>query len=250
MKRRLLVVSLLVLACTAGVRATRAPGKSVTAPGISVTPSSPAPAPHAVEVSRHETEDAPRRAAEPPERNPDTLLARLAAADDYVVLDAADALAARKVTAAIPILAAISLADRPDAAPSVIDAVGRLAGVATGREHDLAVERLGTWLREEKARRAPESAGNVLGLYEALGHTRDPDAVRRLTAELRDPNVTYAAKTVIVDALVRLADPDARASLTAARAEAASAAIDDPFEDEIRRDLLAALDRALASLPT
>lgn len=184
-------------------------------------------------------------AATAPERSVDVLLARLGSEDPFEVLDAADGLAARRATSAIPALAAFPIARSPEAAPSVIDALGRLAGVAQGAERSQAASKLRGWLAEEKRRGAPESVGNVLTIYEALGHTGDAASARALEAELRDPDVSRAAKTVIVASLAKLRDPASRPVLEQAKHEAAGAVIDDAFEDEVRRDLLAEIDRAL-----
>lgn len=192
-------------------------------------------------------------ATEPPSgdlpRTPSVLVARLESSDPHVVLDAADGLAARKVTSAIPALAALDIRKSADSAPSIIDALGRLAGDADPAGRSAATRRLLELLAQEKARDAPESPGNILALYEALGLTRDPTAAGPLEAELADATVTRAAKGVVVASLVKLAQPSSRAALLRAQKEAASGPAQDALEEEVRRELLTTIDGALRALP-
>lgn len=206
----------------------------------------PAPSVDVAADPREAPRDTDRAESTTPERSVDALLARLGSEDPFEVLDAADGLAARRASVAIPALASFRIARSPEAARSVVDALGRLAG-AQGAERTAAVTRLRGWLTEEKHRGAPDSIGNVLTIYEALGHTRDASAARALEAELRDPDVSRAAKTVIVASLAKLRDPASRPVLEEARRDAAGAVIEDAFEDEVRGDLLAEIDRALRS---
>jgi hypothetical protein len=182
-------------------------------------------------------------------RTPSVLLGRLGSSDPFVVLDAADGLAARKVTDAIPALAALDIRKSADSAPSIIDALGRLAAAADSTGRKTATERLLALLAQEKTRGAPESAANLLSIYEALGQTKDPAAAPALEAELRDRSVTLAARTVVVDALVRLGQPSSRAALTAARREAAATTTHDALEEEVRGEFVAQLDRAVNGFP-
>jgi hypothetical protein len=182
-------------------------------------------------------------------RTTGALLKKLSSSDPFDVLDAADGLAARKVTAAIPTLAALDLPNTPDSAPSVIDALGRLAGEAAPEERAVATDRLLELLALEKRRRAPESAANQLALYEALGFTRDPRAVPGLEAELRDRSVGFAARTIVIESLVRLGQPSSRAAALAAREELERTRAAEAFEEDVRGELAASLDRALAALP-
>lgn len=179
----------------------------------------------------------------------DTLIAALRSSNDFVVVDAADELVARKATEALPTLERFDVTGRPHAAPSVIDALGRLAGDADPRARRTATDRLLALLAEERTRGARESAGNVLALYEALGRTGDPRAAAALEREALDPGVSFAAKTVIVEALVRLRQPTSAPILRRLLAMLADAEASDELEEETRRELATAIDRALRALP-
>ncbi len=177
------------------------------------------------------------------------LVASLGADDHVVVAEAADGLVARRAVEAIPSLARIDVLARPGAAPSVIDALGRLAAVAPTDLRGEAVMRLLELLREEKRRGAPESAGNLLQIYEALGHTRDQRAAPALEEELADPAAGKAPRVVVVQALVSIAAPSSRGVAMKARAELAASPEAEVFEAELRQELLLALDDAIARLP-
>jgi hypothetical protein len=185
-----------------------------------------------------------------PDRSPEALLDKLASDDPYEVLDAADGLAARKVTRAIPTLAAMDIRKSADSAPSVIHALGQLGGHADPALRKTATDRLVALLAQERerARTEPESAGNVLAIYEALGKTNDPAAAPPLEIELRDPEVPLAARTVVVESLVELGQPSSRPAVASARTEVAAMRAGDELEAEIQQELLGHLDRALAAL--
>jgi len=197
-------------------------------------------------------------AAEPPSavaaatagpRTPESLLAALASSDPFVVLDAADGLAARKVTRAIPRLAAMDIRQSAESAPSIIHALGGLAGVASGQEHRTATDRLLELLSQEKARRAGDSPGNILALYEALGLTHDAKAASALEVELTDANVTIPARTVVVQSLEKLSQPTSRAAIVRLQHDLASLPPVEGFDAELRSELAAAAVQALKTLP-
>jgi len=179
-------------------------------------------------------------------RSVDALIERLSSDDPHIVLDAADGLRARNAVEAIPDLAALDIAASPDSARTVIDAIGKLAGAANPDLQKTATDRLIALLAQEKARSSPDAPGNVLQIYEALGDTQDPRAALALEAELSDPSVPLAALVVIVEALAKLNQPSSLKPLSEARARVAALAFDDAFLMEVRSDVLAALDAALA----
>lgn len=181
-------------------------------------------------------------------RTTETLLAELRSSDDFVVLEAARALVDRKATAAIPELVAIDIRRGPQAAPNVIDALGRLAVVADPAAKRTATDRLLHLLAQERARDARESAGNVLTIYEALGRTLEPRAAPALEAELLDPAVTLAAKTVVVEALVQLRQPSSAAPLRTLQQELGPRIPADNLEAEVQRELAASVEKALQVL--
>jgi hypothetical protein len=177
-----------------------------------------------------------------------TLIDNLGSSDSILVAEAARALIARQATEAIPPLAAISLEKAAGSGLSVIDALGKLGGVAEGNEKSAAVDRLLQMLREEKRRDARESPGNLLQIYEALGDTQDPKAAPALEAELLDANVPRAPKVVIVQALVEIGLASSKEALAAARTEQSARQDRDAFEEEIRQELVAKIEEALEAL--
>lgn len=181
-------------------------------------------------------------------RSVESLLARLDSSDQFLVIDAADGLRARKAVVAIPKLAAIDVIANPDSARTVIDALGHLAGNASGAERNTAVDRLLSLLAQEKKRETPDAPGNVLQIYEALGKTADPRAAQALERELADRSVPLAALTLVVDALVELGQSSSRAALSAARERIAALETAEGLEREIHRELLAKLEAAITAL--
>jgi len=173
------------------------------------------------------------------------LIASLASPDSVVVSEAARALVARRATEAIGPLAGIDLEKAAGSGLSIIDALGRLAGVAEEPDRSQAVDRLIAMLAEEKGRGARESPGNLIQIYEALGQTRDPRAAAPLEAELLDATVPRAPKVVIVASLVTLAQPSSHAALETQRGVERAAHESDAFEEEIRVELVDAIEAAL-----
>ena len=183
-------------------------------------------------------------------RNVEALMDRLSSDDQHLVLDSADGLRARKAVEAIPKLASLDIAQHPDSARGVIKALGELAGAADADDREVATDRLIALLAQEKARDAPDAPGNVLQIYEALGQTGDPRAAAALEPELSDRTVPLAALTVVADALANLGQPSSVAALAEAHARVAALAFDDAFLSEVQKDVIASIDRALASLRT
>jgi len=221
------------------------------ASAIAVAPSAaPAIAVPAAATAATAAAEAPRERADANvPRTTDVLLEALGSSDPFVVLTAADDLAARKATRAVPILAAIDIRKSAHSAPSVINALGRLASGADSASRTTATDRLLALLAQERVRSAPESSGNVLALYEALGRTLDPRAAAALEAELVDPTVTHAAKTVVVAALVRLQQPSSGPPLRALQRELGVFVAKSPLEEEVRGELAVAVERALRAVP-
>lgn len=226
----------------------------VTAPPVpdeerpaAVEPAQPPPAPTLAASAPAATSVARADAGAP--RTTDTLIASLDSKDDFVVLEAAGDLAKRGATRALPALVAIDIKGRPHAAPSVIDALGRLGGASEPAARRSATDRLLELLTQERGRGAPESAGNVLAIYEALGRTLDPRGAPALEAELLDPNVTWAAKTVIVEALARLKQASSKGPLRSAQEDIADHPATDPLEAETQRELSGAVAGALRVIP-
>jgi hypothetical protein len=192
------------------------------------------------------TAEAP--SADTPDRGVEALVAALGASDQVMIAEATEALIARRATSSIGALARIDLRAAAGGGASVVHALGRLGAMAGGEGRATAVDRLLVLLVEEKRRGAPESPGNLLQIYEALGDTRDPRAARPLEAELSDATVGRAPKVLLVHALVRIGDERSRPALTRLRNQQMSLEDTDAFEEELRAELLAAIDLALDEL--
>jgi len=229
-------------------------------PPAPAAPAAPAPAPSPAAAAPLPTSAAPPvgaaytmddlklALADPSDDGTARLIDGLASDDVVVVGEAADGLVARRATGAIAALAAIDLDLRPGVIPAVVDSLGKLGGVADAAGKDAAVTRLLALLRAEKAKGAAAIPSTLLYVYEALGRTGDPRAAAPLTDELADAQVGTAAKAVVVEALVRLGASSSRAALTALRARLVTAPSADAFEAELERELIAAIDQALATL--
>ncbi|MBL8742354.1 MAG: hypothetical protein JNK04_14700 [Myxococcales bacterium] len=209
-------------------------------------PEAPSPSPEQVSDPKLKAVLAARADTSP--KGTKTLIDNLTSSDEIVVAEATKALIARKATEAIEPLAKISLEKAAGSGLSVIDALGKLGGAAEGDQKKDAVERLLQMLREEKRRRARESPGNLLQIYEALGDTHDPKAAPALEAELLDATVPRAPKVVIVQAIVDIGLPSSKTALETAHAEQAAQAGADAFEEEIRQELVATIEQALEAL--
>lgn len=186
--------------------------------------------------------------SDPSAAGTEALVKALAADDALLVIEAADGLVARRATQALPALAKIDIKRSTNIAPAVIEAMGRLSGMAAGADHTTAVDRLLALLAQEKARGAPESRANLLQIYEALGDTKDARAAPALEAELRSDAVPRAAKNVIVQALGNIGAPSSRPALLELRAALATPER-EPFEEAIRVELIEAIDQTLRALP-
>lgn len=176
------------------------------------------------------------------------LLTGVESADAVVVAEATNALVARGAVAALPVLVEHDILGRPWAAPSVIDALGRLAAIAAPDQRAEVIDRLVALMHEEKHRGAVESQGNVIAIYEALGQTGDPRAIGPLEGELVDPTVPTAPKVAVVQALVALRATRSRDVLARVQAQLAAAPLADGLEAELQRDLLVAIRDALVRL--
>lgn len=176
------------------------------------------------------------------------LLDHLRSANPVVVAEATRELIARGAIEAIEPLARIQLEQALGGGLSVIDALGKLGGAAGAAEKARATDRLIEMLHEEKARRGPESLGNLLQIYEALGDTQDPNAALALEAELRDPSVERAPKVVVVQGLVKIGLASSRAALEAEHREQSAQRGEAGLDEEIRLELIGVIEGALKAL--
>jgi len=188
-----------------------------------------------------------RAIAEKTDATTQTLMRALGSDDSVAKLEAIDELARRRHVAAIQPLLKVDPADDPFVGPTALLALGRLAHEAGGGPGEAAVARLSKLLEAEKARQGSDSPGNILLIFEALGHTKIPSGARVLERELVAPEHGTAAKVAIVDALEACGQRSSAGDLAAYR-ETFQISAADAFERELEKDLAAALDRALAAL--
>lgn len=178
----------------------------------------------------------------------DLLVIALDSEEAVVVAEAANALVSRKAIAALPALMDQDIPSRPWAAPSVIDAMGRLAAEAPLQQRADVVDHLVKLLEVEKRRESIEALGNTIQIYEALGQTGEAKAIAALERELVDPTVETAPKVVIVQSLVALKAVQSKELLARVQAEVAALPPTDGLEAELRKDLLNVLGEALVAL--
>lgn len=223
-----------------------------TKPDATGERSNGAPPPRAVfgagENASSDTLVGVRRAiAEQTDATTQTLMRALDSDDSVAKLEAIDELARRRHVAAIQPLLKVDPADDPFVGPTALLALGRLAHEAGGGPGEAAVARLSKLLEAEKARQGSDSPGNILLIFEALGHTKLASGARVLERELVAPEHGTAAKVAIVDALEACGQRSSAGTLAAYR-ETFQITAAAPFERELEKDLAAALDRALAAL--
>lgn len=204
------------------------------------TPSAGAEAPTIEDVVRARTDGSPEGMA--------VLLAGIESTDAVVVAESTNALVAFGAIWTLPALLEQDVLARPWAAPSIIDALGRISALAPPEQRSEVVDRLLALMRTEKTRGSQESLGNLIQIYEALGHTGDPRAVEPLERELLDRTVPTAPKVVIVQSLVALRATRSTAVLERLGAELSAPSTATGFEAELQRDLLGAIRDALVKL--
>ncbi len=178
----------------------------------------------------------------------DLLVIALDSEEAVIVAEAANALVSRKAIAALPALMEQDIPSRPWAAPSVIDAMGRLAAEAPPQQREDVVDHLVKLLEVEKRRESVEALGNTIQIYEALGQTGEAKAIAALERELVDPSVETAPKVVIVQSLVALKAVQSKELLARVQAELAALPPAEGLEAELRKDLLTVLGEALVAL--
>lgn len=204
------------------------------------TPPPGAGAPSIAEVLRARTDGSPEGIG--------VLLAGIESTDAVVVAESTNALIAHGAIWTLPSLIEQDVLTRPHAAPSIIDALGRIGALAPPEQRAEVVDRLVALMRTEKTRGSQESLGNLIQIYEALGHTGDPRAIEPLELELVDRTVPTAPKVVIVQALVALRATRSLSVLERVGAELSAPSTATGFEAELQRDLLGAIRDALVKL--
>jgi hypothetical protein len=158
------------------------------------------------------------------------------------VVDARDA-------SAIPLLIAADVRSNGYVGAAVIEGLGQLAHETSDPSlRTRATGRLLEIVRDERAGTAPASIGNVLLAVEALGVAEDPAASRPLAAELIRHELPTSVLVQIVQTLAQLGDRSALGAIRSFRDRLAAEREADPFEEEVRREAIAAAEEADRSL--
>jgi hypothetical protein len=168
--------------------------------------------------------------------------------DDVAKIAAVQAAVDRGAVKALPALLATDLAREPEAAPTIIHGVAKLAKEAAPGERAVAAKTLAKWLAEETKRHEPDAEGNVPNLVEALSSVGGPEARAALAETLRDGKVDLSVQTLIAQELGKSADP---AQMTAARAFLARVAAmpqADGIDEELRKEAIEAANQAIRSM--
>lgn len=192
-----------------------------------------------------------RRAARAPAAEALAILERaLDDPDDATRFEALDALVERRQVAALSRVIELDPVADTWLGPSIIAALGALGGApeASARDRRSALDRLVALLRSEKERQGTDSAGYIVGIIEAIGALRHPDAAPILERELFDPFYDAADRTTIVHALGEIGQRRSLEPLAQLRKAAAGHVADDDFAREIDRELLATIDRVSREL--
>jgi hypothetical protein len=174
--------------------------------------------------------------------------AALRGEDDVAKISAVQAAVDRGAVKALPALLATDLAREPEAAPTIIHGVAKLAKEAAPNERAEATKTLAKWLSEETKRHEPDAEGNVPNLVEALSAIGGPEAREALAKTLHEGKVDLSVQTLIAQELGKSADP---AQLAAARAFLARVAAMPPGEgidEELRKEAVEAANKAIGSM--
>lgn len=174
--------------------------------------------------------------------------AALRAEDDVAKIAAVQTAVDRGAVKALPALLATDLSREPEAAPTIIHGVAKLAKEAPPNERLQATKTLAKWLSEETKRHEPDAEGNVPNLVEALSAVGGPEARAALAETLRDGKVDLSVQTLIAQELGKSADP---AQIAAARVFLDRVAAMPPAEgidEELRKEAIAAAQKAIGSM--
>ena len=157
-----------------------------------------------------------------------------------------EAALARKDVSALESIQKTDITKNGYEAAAAIDAVGKLSALAPEPAKKAGVKTLERWLKQETARKAPESLGNISILVDALADTKSKDAVAPLVAALDAANQPIHIETRIVEALTELDDRTAAPSVARFAASTRPLAPTDEMEKALVAEALAAADGALA----
>ena len=157
-----------------------------------------------------------------------------------------EAAVARKDVSALAELQKIELAKDGYVAAAAIAGVGKLAALAPEAEKREAIKTLDRWLKQETARRAPESVGNVSIVVDALEATKSEQAIGPLVSALDAANQPLHIETRIVEALIALHARTAIASVERFAKRVSTLQPHDDFEKSLALEATAAANTALS----
>lgn len=241
LKKYAWVLGALVAALALLVLATRNE-PATTVPTIEVPKPAPSPVVPTTTVTVAVVTPPPTVSAQP-----STIDGAVDAADDPLARRAEiEAALARKDVSALEKIQKTDITKNGYEAAAAIDAVGKLSALAPEPAKKAGVKALEQWLKQETARKAPESLGNISILVDALADTKSMDAVGPLVAALDAANQPIHIETRIVEALTELDDRTAAPSVARFAARTRPLSPTDEMEKALVAEALAAADAALA----
>lgn len=174
----------------------------------------------------------------------------LATGTDFQKIAAIDAAVNAGDRAALGTLEAVDLKDQPGVAPKIIHGLAALASKSSSSDREKAAATLSTWLKGETAREGRDADGNVVNLVEALGEIGDPGSVDALTDALDGHRLGLPVETLAVQQLETLGDRRAESSVARFMERLQSMApSEDAFDEQLRREAIAAAQTFLRILP-
>lgn len=204
-----------------------------TSPAIVATPPEASPLP------------SPRRPAPP-----SSLADALATGTDFEKIAAIDAAVNAGDRSALGTLEAVDLKDQPGAAPKIIHGLSALAAKSSSSDRKRAADTLSTWLKSETSREGRDAQGNVVNLVEALGEVGDPGSVDALADALDERRLGLPVETLAVQQLETLGDRRAESSVARFMDRLQGMApSEDAFDEQLRREAIAAAQAFLRILP-
>lgn len=170
--------------------------------------------------------------------------------DDGAKIDAVDALVAGRRVEALPALLAVDLVREPDAAPTIIHAIGKLGRSASSTDKATSAKTLGVWLDEESRRHEVDAVGNVPNLVEALGELGGREAIEALVKALDGGRLELSVQTLVVQTIAAEAPGDARALASVQRflERVSRMPQTEGIEEELRVEAVSTAKSAVTSL--
>lgn len=176
------------------------------------------------------------------------LHAAMQADDEPKKIAALEKVAEAKDVRALPKLLTTDLSREPEAAPTLIHTVAKLAKEAAPNDRADAAKTLGKWLGEESKRHDPDAEGNVPNLVEALGAIGNRESVDALVAALESGKLDLSVQTLAAQQLTGTGDPRALEAVKGFLARVSQLPAGQGIDEELRVEALAAANRAVSTL--